>query len=364
MNIVRFVFSIICIIFAIILSILGSVTDKHTKKHSRRDRIDEVPRFMRRGFREKYIGRHESEYTNIDDAQFHYALDRMKYEIGGGGEKRKTLQNKIKNETIKKKIGIHKWYNDESWDTLVNNSIEWHHYMNDRKHARTQFFFNWEKVFEKVLPYVRNEKIEAIGVIRAESDRKTLYVNGMERSPSMESTGSYAAGIPYHLVKKYANIPGYFLFHTHPMGINGDPLPSDADLYACLLDCYSNRFVGHVVVGEYGAIVYFIKQERLEQLVQGGALKYFTYCYDLISAWNSFSNSSGPVNQKERISFLEKWGFDMIIIPSPHYISDSYDKLFLPGVIHDRFTKTKYELLDRIKDFIKKLELEDARKNK
>lgn len=366
MNIVRLILSIVCIVFAMVLGIISSITEGCSKKHSsRKDRIDDIPRYMKRGFREKYLGRHENQYTNIDDAQFHYALDRMKHEIGGGREKHKSLKSKSKTDTpIKKKSELHKWYNFESWDTLVNNSLEWHHYINDRKHARTQFFFNWEKVFEKVSPYVRNEKFEVIGVLRAEPDGKTLYVHGMEKSPSMESTGSYAAGVPYHLVKKYANIPGYFLFHTHPMGINGDPLPSDADLYSCLLDCYSDRFVGHVVVGEYGAVVYFLKSERIEQLEQGGTLKYFTYCYDLISAWNSFTNSSGPVNQKERVSFLEKWGFDMIVIPSPNYISDSYDKLFLPSVVHDRFTKTKYELLDRIKDFIKKLEINEERKNK
>lgn len=358
-DIVRLISGIICAIFAIFLGILSSI--KPHRRH--KDKLDDVPRYMKRGFREKYYGMHESKYTNIDDAQFHYILDRMKDEISGSGEKNKKLKSNIKDVTLKKS-NIHGWYKFDTWEDLISHSTERHEYATDRLNARKELFFIWDKVFEKVLPYVRNEKYEIIGVLRAESDRKTLYVHDMQKSPSMESNSSYAAGVPYNLVKKFSNIPGYFLFHTHPMGINADPFPSDADLYSCLLDCYDNKFVGHIVVGEYGAIMYFLKQKRMEHLDAGGALKFFTFCYDLINAWNAFTNSSSLVSQKDRISFLEKWGFDMIIIPSPKYISDSYDKLYMPGVIHDRFIKTKYELLDKIKDFIKKLEIEDARKNK
>lgn len=357
MNIIKLIGSVICMIFAIFIAMFS----KQQSYHSKKDRIDDVPKYMKRGFANKYYGNHESNYTNIDDAQFHYALDRMRDEIIGGVDYKKK-NRKLLN---KKKIEIHNWYKYKTWDELFNNSMEWDAYLENRRQARKDFLFYWDDVFKKVMPFVRNEKYESIGLIRAEPDGKKLYVYEMEKSPSIETTNSYAASIPYNLVKKYASMPGYFLFHTHPMGINADPLPSDADLYSCLLDCYSDRFVGHVVIGEYGAVIYFLKSERLEQLNNGGALKYFTYCYDLISAWNSISNSSGPINQRDRINFLEKWGFDMIIIPSPYYVADTYDKLFLPSVVHDRFTKTKYELLDKIKGFIKELEIEDEKcKNK
>lgn len=358
MDILRLIGSMLCAMFAIIVGVFSSIPKKH---HHHKDKVNDIPRYMKRGFVSKYYGMHENSYTNIDDAQFHYSLDRMKQEMSGGNETKRKSKTGSSN---KKKTDKHSWYKYDSWEDLFNNEVEWNHYITDRKHARQQFLFHWDDVFKKVLPFVKNEKFETIGLIRAQPDGKTLYVHEMEKSPSMESTGSYAAGVPYHLVKKYSSMPGYFLFHTHPMGINADPLPSDADLYSCLLDCYSDRYIGHVVIGEYGAIIYFLKQERMEQLETGGALKYFTYCYDLISAWNSICNSSGPINQKDRISFLEKWGFDMIIIPSPYYVADAYDKVFLPSVIHDRFTKTKYELLDKIKDFIKKLEIEDERKRK
>ena len=371
MDIIKLIMSIICFVMALFLGLLSSITQKTYKI---KDRINDIPRYMKRGFVNKYYGKHESKYTVLDDAQFHYSLDRMNDTIivGGVEKKIKTKSLGIDHEIINKKkesinnkeILTHSWYNFKTWQHLYESINYWHNYLNDRKRARYEFLFNWDKVFEKVMPLVKDQKHESIGIIRAESDNKTLYVHSVETSSTIESTASYAAGVPYKLVKKYANIPGYFLFHTHPMRIDIDPFPSDTDLYTCLLDCYSNRFVGHVVIGKYGAIVYFLKDERMSQLESGGALKFFTYCYDLINAWNSFCNSSALINQKDRLSFLEKWGFDMIIIPSSYYISDSYDKLFLPGVLHDKFINTKYELMEKIKDFIKKLEIEDEKKIK
>jgi hypothetical protein len=355
MDIVRLIAGLICLMFTIFLGILSSIKPKH------RDKIDDIPRYMKRGFREKFYGAHENDYSKIDDAQFHYALDKMNKEYKGSKERKKKLPE-IKENTFKKKDNKHNWYKYKSWKDLINNSNDWSYYLNDRKYARTEFLFNWNKVFDKILPYVKNEKNEVIGVIRVENDNKTLYILDMEVSPNVKRTESYAAGVNYDLVEKYDNIPGYFLFHTHPRGINCDPLPSDADLFTCLLDCYSEKFIGHVVIGEYGAVVYFLRHNRWEQLIPGGMLKYMTYCYDVINAWNSFNNSAAPHKQSERLKFLETWGFDMIIIPSPKYTSDSYDKFFLSSVLHDRFIKTKYELLDRIKNFIKKLEIDEENK--
>lgn len=356
MDLIKLLLSAVCMIFALVISVFSLFSSSNsTRKDKKRSKSK---RFDRRSM---YYGRHESEYTNLDDAQYHYALDRMKDEIFGGVDKKK-LKTNMSSTLIKKKLTIHKWYNFETWDELFNNDNELNNYINDRLIARNKFLFNWDKVFQKVNPYVKNEKFESIGVIRLEPDGETLYVYDMEKSPTLESNDSYAAGVPYKLVKKYSNIPAYFLFHTHPMGINADPLPSDADIYNCLIDCYYDRFLGHVVIGEYGAIIYFINFERKKQLESGGLLKYFTYCYDLLSAWNSFTNSSGLINQKDRISFLEKWGFEMIIIPSSNYISDTYDKLYLPNVIHDKFINTKYELLDKLKEYIKKVEKDNEQK--
>lgn len=304
-------------------------------------------------------GGHDNEYTSLDDAQFHYSLNRMKDIVNGSKEiegSNEVSGSKEKKRTYKKKAySVHSWYKHTSWDTLID-SAESGHYVTDREHARLDFLFDWEKVFAQVWPYVKNETHESIGVIRADNDRKTLFVYKMELAKTLENNDSYAAGISYELVEKYADIPGYFLFHTHPLGINADPFPSDADIYSCLLDCYTNRYVGHAVIGEYGIIVYYLNQNRFLQLLPGGPLKYFTFCYDLINAWNAYTNSSIHINQRDRVSFLEKWGFTMVVIPSSKFISDSHDKVYTPGVIHDRFIKTKYELLDRIKNYIKKLE--------
>ncbi len=364
-NILQLLSSIICIIVACISYMFLFFFEK--KDRIVKDKINDIPNYKKQN---NFIGGHESNYSPLDDAFFHYSIDKMKHTFTGSKEK-KIIKNRIKKkETIEepkfiqsKKGEIHSWYNFNSWNDLGNNSIEWQNYVNDRYNARKEFLFNWDKVFDKVMPLVNNDNFEHIGVIRAEPDKKTLYVHSMERSSILGSTGTYAAGVPYELVKKYASIPSYFIFHTHPTP-NCDPLPSDADIYTCLLQCYNHEFVGNVVIGKYGAIIYFLNFDRYDQLITGGLLKYLTYSYDVISAWNALTNSSGPFNPKDRINFLEKWGFEMIIIPSSKYISDSYNKVFLPRVLCDKFIHTKYELLDYIKNYIKKLETEEEKKNK
>ena len=54
----------------------------------------------------------------------------------------------------------------------------------------------------------------------------------------------------------------------------------------------------------------------------------------------------------------------MIIVPSSKYISHSFHKKYTPGVLLDRFSKTKYELLEKIKDYIKKIEKEESKVNR
>jgi hypothetical protein len=408
MDVVRFLLSIICIIAATLLSVFSksginntsnylgyapgykldcdtrdNITNTNSNEYKRKDNIstknnvkvnkniatistdnsmtdNSISEYIRPTYSGEHIIGSDEHYTNIDTAQYQYSLDVMNKELHGGKEKLKKKNNKI--ESVKE-IKLHNWYRHKYWDTLFDSNKDWNQYITDRNNARKEFLFNWDKVFEKVMPYVNNEKNEAIGVIRVESDKKTLYVHEMEMAPHMKPNGSYAAGVPYELVKKYSNIPAYFIFHTHPKEANGDPLPSDADIYTCLLDCYYYKYVGHVVIGEYGAVVYFINDQRFFQLMPE-KVKYFTYCYDLINAWNSICNSSGPLTEKKRATFLKYWGFDMIVIPSSYYISKTYDKKFLPKVLSDKFIKTKYELLDSIKDFIKKLERESENGHK
>ena len=388
MNVIKCIISIVSVILLLLFGMLTNI-------------INICCNFKDEKKSKKYYGSHDSEYSSIDDATYHYAVDRMndmvykkdqkcgRYEYDKINSIHKKNKIKTKKSKTKKKLPnivtprimeisnnkddvitdhdkyimsslnkkkVHNWYSFNNWCSLRNNVNEYELYLIDRKKARYLFLFNWQKVLDKIHPFVHNEKYEAIGVIRAEPDGTTLYIHSLEKSPVTGNTDTYAAGISNQLVRKYSNIPGYFLFHTHPLCLQCDPLPSDADIYCCLLDCYDNKFVGHAVIGEYGIIVYFIKTNRINELREGGELKFFTYCYDLLNAWNAFNNSANSHNQKDRIEFLGKWGFDMIVIPSSEYISHTYDKKITPPVIHDRFIKTKYELTSKIKEIIKKIE--------
>lgn len=311
----------------------------------------------------KYAG--DDDYTNIDEAEYSYVLDRTKNIFGSNNNESYVIGTKEISNIKKKKYETHSWYKYKTWNELMSDKNLASQYREDVDYARTKMLFNWEKVYEKVVPLLK-EEVETIGVIRAESDKKTLYIYGMERAPNTGASKTYAASVPVNLVKKYCNMPGYFVFHTHP-GNNGDPLPSDADIYNSLLDCYSGHFIGHVVIGAYGAVIYFLQPNQLTRLFKEPSnkdLKFLTYCYDLLSAWNAICNSSGPMNEKDRVSFLEHWSYDMIVYPFPEYVSITYKKVFTPRILtNDRFIETKYDLLNNLKEFIKELE-RDEYKNK
>lgn len=322
---------------------------------------------------DKYAGRKDNidddpDYTIIDEAEYKYALERMD-DILGNKESNNSLNSTVtsssitgRSDNIKKKInksGNHNWYKYKSWEDLTKDKNARDQYFDDYNYARTHMMFKWDDVLKQVMPMLKL-KTETIGVLRAHQDKETLFVYSMETSPEVGAKGAYAASVAPDLVEKYFDIPGYFIFHTHPEG--GDPLPSDADIYTSLLDNYVSHFFGHVVIGQFGIIVYFLETGRKNDLTRDkktSALKYFTFCYDLICAWNSICNSSAPMNEKDRLTFLEAWGYKMLIYPFPKWISNTYSLVAYPSVLHDRFIKTKYELADKIRSFIKKLEQEE-----
>lgn len=237
---------------------------------------------------------------------------------------------------------------------MYNDPDAWHQYLVDRENAQMSFYFDWNLVLEEVMPLVNDKTVEYIGIIRARDDKKTLYVHKIESSNSNERvSNSYVRSVPVELVKKYSAIPGYFMFHTHPAGVNADPMPSDVDLYMAIVNTPYRQFMGEIVIGEYGIIVYYLNNIRFDNILkQGSKLAFYTYCYDVIMAWNSI-NSMTVIRLQDRLLMAEKYGITMLIVPSPLYISDNHFKEFVPKILYDRFIKTKYELLDHIKETIK-----------
>jgi hypothetical protein len=262
-------------------------------------------------------------------------------------------------EKIKKKVTfnegsvIHNWYEYDTWESLKNNKSHWKQYLDDRICGRKHFKFNWDEILKTVMPLVNNETVEYMGVIRARDDKKTLYVHSLESSKNDTTTSNtYVRSVPAEIVAKHKEIPGYFLFHTHPAKIS-DPFPSDGDIYFALHDNIDKHFLGQIVIGAYGIIIYYLPDKRFDEIMmQGDMLAFYTFCYDVIMSWNSI-NSMGRIKLRDKIKIIEKFGVNMIIIPSSDYISDNYFKHLVPNILFDRFIESKHELLDQIKSRVR-----------
>lgn len=289
-----------------------------------------------------------------------------KYYKKYGSYEKTTFDKAISNVMMEKTGGtskkVHNWYNYDSWSDLKKSKKHWEEYMNDRSCARETFLFDWSKVLKKIMPYVNNKKMEYIGTIRAEDDKKTLYIHKMESSKhDKRISDSYVRSVPEKLVKKYYQIPGYFVFHTHPIDVDGDPFPSDSDIYASLWNSLEYYFVGDVVIGEYGVIIYYLTDERVSEILRRGKLlAFFTFAYDSLMAWNSMT-SMYSYKLEDQILNIEKFGYRMIIIPSYVYISHNYFHTWNSKILIDRFIKTKHELLDYIKGQIRREELKEKK---
>lgn len=351
MKLFRFIAGIICTFAALIIGLFT--------KSSKRDYYG--TKLNKRRKKYKYLAGYESDDECINKStkcmggdENDYIIHRMDNIIS------KNFHDTTGSSELKKKdpTGPQVWYKYKTWQELKKNKKDSINYFTDMAYSYDNFLFDWSKVLHTVTPYLKYSE-ESIGVIRAEPDRKTLYVYKMEKEKQLNNKGDYAAGISAELAEKYYNIPGYFIFHTHPPG--GDPLPSDSDIYCSLLDCWDRNYLGNVVIGQYGIILYYLNAGRYRQLTESGSLlKYLTYCYELLSAWNSFTNSSGPVSDYDRIKILKKWGFEMDVFPSSEYIASIKRKLWLPRVITlDKFSETKYSLTNTIKERIIKLEKQE-----
>lgn len=268
--------------------------------------------------------------------------------------------NKNENNTTKLNK-THKWYKYKNWNTLICNQKYYSIYISDILYSKSNFLFNWHKVFNVTLPLMKKESNECIGVLRCENDGKTLFVYKHESSNDhLYINKSYSSGISNDLIEKYTSIPGYFLFHTHPRSINSHSWPSDEDIFLSLIHCYENKYVGHVVISENGAIVYFIDKIKIKK-IRKNLLKFYYYCYDFIMAWNAFNNSAGPINENDTVNFAKYWNFNILVIPSPLYISKTFNKYIEYNIIEeDKFIHTKYSFLDYLKDLIK---IEESEKN-
>lgn len=267
------------------------------------------------------------------------------------------------NSLIKKK---HNWYKFNTWKELNADKKARIEYIQDRNYARSHMTFDWKLIYKKVMPYIYCKKThEYVGVIRAESNGKSLYVHKMESSNISTSKGNALRYVPANLVSKYSKIPSYFMFHTHPANIGGEAYPSDIDIYSAILNTYYGRFVGEIVVSEYGIIIYYLSNEKAKKISQttNPELSLFHFCYDIVMAWNVISHKD-KFKLTDQVNFLKEYGVIMMVIPTPNYVAAATLQTFTVPLLTGRFRTGKYELLDKVQKIINEIELEEEIKNK
>lgn len=304
-------------------------------------------------------------YNDIDNSIYETLKDRRIEDVSDLYE---TKDNSIilgsgNTKNIKKK---HRWYNYDTWQDLRKDKGLWKEYIQDRNYARSHMVFDWKLIFKKVMPLIHCKTTqEYMGVIRAESDGTTLYVHKMEPSKVTSSKGSALRYVPGNIVKKYSSIPGYFLFHTHPANIGGDPFPSDVDINGAVIDTFGGHYVGEIVVSEYGIIIYYLSYKKAEIIYKTSnpELALFQFCYNLIMAWNSVTHKD-KFKLTDQIHMMKKYGVIMMVIPTPEYVVKSSLYTFNRPLLTERFRNGQYELLDTIKKIINEIEEEELKKEK
>jgi hypothetical protein len=384
MNIINILISIICIFFAAILSFISP--NNKLIKGSKESNIDkaiynysiyETDKLVK-GSNESNIDKAIYNYSiyetdklvkgsnesNIDKAIYNYSIDETDKLVKGSKE---PLTNKNKKNNSKRIGGDYKnkhnkktWYRN-SWNDVFNNDKLFNDYSTDKYKSFDYIYFDWQDVMNDIKPYIYNNKNESMGVLR--SNENKLYIYDIDTSSSINSSESYAASVSKEIADKYNDIPGEFIFHTHPNSENIIPFPSDVDIYLSLIHSYEAKYIGDVVFCIFGAIIYFIDPNKLNNLIKdGGLLNYLNYCYDLINAWNAYNNYSSSHTYTDHVNFLKQWGYNMIIIPSDYYIALNYNKNVGSYKNPDKFSKTKYNLVETIKEYIIELENKEKRK--
>lgn len=206
------------------------------------------------------------------------------------------------------------WIQYGTWTRIKKDKEAFDQYIKYRNKVHNSFKFDWTNVWKQVKPKLYIKK-ESIGLIKCELDGKTLYVDCMHTSRT-----DY---ISHTLTKKYSNKIGYYIFHTHPIDKKVSPLPSDQDILVSLLYSLDLTFLGEVLISEYGIFIYYLPMSIRNHILQNNNyLAYFTYCYNVISAWNSFL-SMNKYRIQDRISILKRFGMHIHHISTKKYIEDN-----------------------------------------
>jgi hypothetical protein len=187
---------------------------------------------------------------NIDHHLGTHPLNQSDYTAlptSGGAPKKRTLLKPKK-----------QWDSYKSWEDMILDEGAKNEYFRLRATVLSYPNLDWTKVMADMRPKLLENR-EYIGVASLESDGKTLRILASEASPTVigeTDSDTTIAGVPGHLVAKYANMPGIILFHTHPADIRCSPLPSSHDLSAAIYFGATSRFAACAVISRYGVFAH------------------------------------------------------------------------------------------------------------
>jgi hypothetical protein len=230
---------------------------------------------------------HANEIHPLGDAMYEYArslkeADRIPPQITGGAAKK---------VPDKPPPALKPWTKYKTWKDLVEDPGACQDYQNQRKEAIYEPNFDWSKVLEIVNPLLAENR-EFIGVVNAEKDGRTLYVTAHEASPVEAGSikdGVTFASVPSELVAKYGNMPGLFIFHTHPADERGSPLPSSQDLACAIHFSAMGRYAASVVISKYGVLAYGLNRTGYDTIneAKNWELASSNLIYDVCAAHES-----------------------------------------------------------------------------
>jgi hypothetical protein len=268
-----------------------------------------------------------------------------------GGAKKAAAKNPAERSSKKPPKAKKPWTEYATWEDMRKDPGAEADYLAQRAAVLDNPNLDWTFVLRKVVPKL-NENREYIGIINLGADGRTLRLEAQEPSPveagTMQSETAFAE-VPAELVKKYAERPALFFFHTHPADPRGSPLPSSHDLVlgAWLAGC--SRFAASVVISRYGVIVYGLKWAAYKAVneARDWRLAMLHLCYDVSSAHEAI-RSWEDHTIGDYLGFYPRHRLLLLVYPTPEMVSDSYRYKFGRDLEHP----TDHDLVSQYRDDI------------
>ena len=226
----------------------------------------------------------------------------------------------------KKTKKIKKWTSYKTWDDLKNNEDSLNEYLEERTKAINNPNLDWSEVLNVVNPKLKENR-EYIGIVNIHNNSKKLYISRLEASPTVTNSldsDTIFANIPEELVSEMCEIPGLFIFHTHPADIRGSPLPSSHDLLTAINLGAVSRYAGSVVISRYGVLVHGLDWNSYKAInsARDWEAVLLNYSFDVISAHESIRSWSN-YNLDDYLKFYPRYRMFMFVYPSYEMVGEN-----------------------------------------